>query len=253
MRPHFTHASYRELLAAAESSGYSAHGFGELPQPNMPTPALLLRHDCDNDLVAASAMAQIEAEVGVRSTYFLMIRSALYNLLSLPNLRLAHQIADCGHWIGLHFDEAGVAGVPADAVAAAVDRERSLLGIELGIDIDAVSLHQPTQRALDGEYRLNCVNTYDRTDTAGFEYLSDSNTIWKEDPFEVFRTRRYPRLQLLIHPEWWTKRAMTVTAKWERMLKHNFELMQTSMLEREGAYTEPLAIGFRRGREDARR
>jgi hypothetical protein len=253
MTPPFTHSNYRELLAAAKASGYTAHGFGELPQPNVPAPALLLRHDCDNDLVAAAAMAEIEAEAGVRSTYFLMLRSALYNLLALPNLRLARQIADRGHWIGLHFDEATVVEASADDVAVAVDRERVLLGTELGVDIAAVSFHQPTLRALDGTYRLNCVNTYDPGDMAGFAYLSESNTIWKEDPFEVLRTRHHPRLQMLIHPEWWTERPMTVTGKWRRMLEHNFELMQGSMLEREGAYTEPLVMSFRRGREGDRR
>jgi hypothetical protein len=242
----FTHSQYRDLLATALGSGYQFSGFEQLRDSLPDAPACLLRHDCDNDLVAAAEMASIEAAIGVRSTYFLMLRSALYNLLSLPNLELAGQIVSQGHWIGLHFDERRLPGATGPELAAAADRERAILEGELGVPVRSLSLHQPGERALSGEYRFNCVNTYDKRDMAGLEYLSDSNTVWREDPIEAFRARRHPRLQLLVHPEWWTSHAMPVQAKWRRMLRNNFELMQTSLLERERAYEGRLAISFRR-------
>jgi len=42
----------------------------------------LLRHDVDADLAAAHDMATIENNLDIHSTYFVMMRSPLYNLFS---------------------------------------------------------------------------------------------------------------------------------------------------------------------------
>jgi peptidoglycan/xylan/chitin deacetylase (PgdA/CDA1 family) len=198
-----------------------------------------LRHDCDNDLVAAVRLADIEAEEGVHATYFLMLRSAMYNLLAPTNARLVRQLLGCGHWLGLHFDESLAADEPDDRVANLVDRERALVSEEFGVPIEAVSFHQPGKRVLDNRVRLNCVNTYDRRDMAGLHYTSDSNLAFRGgEPAALFRTGEHPRLQVLIHPEWWTKEEMPVAAKWDRMLLDNLELAEESLRHREATYGE---------------
>jgi hypothetical protein len=69
--------------------------------------------------------------------------------------------------------------------------------------------------------------------------------IWQEVcPSEFFRARRHPRLQLLLHPEWWTAEEMPIEQKWMRMLHNNFALMQGSLLERERAYRQDLDVAF---------
>jgi hypothetical protein len=191
-------------------------------------------------------MASLEEKMGIRSTYFLMIRSAMYNILSIPNSELVRQIVGAGHEIGCHFDEQCYPGATAAQLSARVDWERALLSHELGVPVDVISFHQPSKMVLDNRIEVSCINTYDRNDMESFHYISDSNTVWKEGPpCKAFRDRKHPRLQLLIHPEWWTPDEMPLRQKWNRMLRDNFELVQQSLLGRERAYTQRQEIGFR--------
>lgn len=236
----FTHAYYRYLLQTALENGYGFIQFSALSDCRQGDHRVcLLRHDCDNDLVAAAALARIENEMGVQSTYFLLLRSAMYNLLSIPSAKLVREIVAQGHALGLHFDEHYYGETRAEEFAAHVDREREWLSAEFGVPVNGVSFHQPSPRVLNNQIKLNCPNTYDRQDMADLFYLSDSNTVWRRgSPVEFFRAREQPRVQLLLHPEWWTETECTVQEKWRQMLRHNFELMQESLLNREDAYTQ---------------
>ena len=72
----FSLSHYAELLAAARAGGYRFAGFDGAPADG----DLILRHDVDLSLEAAVAMAEVEAEAGAWSTWFLMTRSVFYNL-----------------------------------------------------------------------------------------------------------------------------------------------------------------------------
>jgi hypothetical protein len=63
-----------------------------------------LRHDLDVCLEEALDMANLESELGVRATYFILVNSPLYNPLSQGSLEFVHHIQAKGHWIGLHID-----------------------------------------------------------------------------------------------------------------------------------------------------
>src|SRR3989442_12534215 len=94
----FTYAHYRYILRAAQESGYEFIGFPELKDYRRGQQRLcLLRHDCDHEMPAAAKLARIEQEMGVRSTYFLMLRCDLYNLMSPLNAKLAREIIELGH------------------------------------------------------------------------------------------------------------------------------------------------------------
>jgi peptidoglycan/xylan/chitin deacetylase (PgdA/CDA1 family) len=243
----FTYAHYRYILQSALDSDYTFISFPDLKDLQLEEQLVcLLRHDCDNDLKAAVAIARMEEEMGVRSTYFLMLRSALYNLLSIPSAEMVREIIARGHWIGLHFDEHYYPDASPVQLAACVDRERSWLCDEFGVPVEVVSFHQPSWRILDKQVKIGCVNTYDLSQLHDVYYLSDSNTVWKEGcPSEFFRARRHRRLQLLLHPEWWTAEQLTIQEKWNQMLSNNFELIQQSLLTRERVYVHEQAIEFR--------
>jgi hypothetical protein len=190
-------------------------------------------------------MARLEQEMKVYSTYFLMLRSPMYNPLSIPNSELVRGIIRRGHAIGLHFDEQCYPGAAPAQVAAHVEWERALLSQEFGVPVNVVSFHQPTRRILANEVKVRCMNTYDRTDMQGLHYVSDTNATWKqESPIKLFSNRIHPRVQLLIHPEWWTLTEMTLPGKWNQMLGDNFELMQGSLLKREATYKHRKRIVF---------
>jgi hypothetical protein len=235
----FTHGDYRLMLQAGRKAGYRFATFDQLDAMRDDTErACFLRHDCDNDLVAALALAEIEAEAGARSTYFIMVRSALYNVMA-PNVSaLVRKIVVLGHRLGLHFDEAPYRDLPADQISDAVEREKGWLVREFGQPIDVVSFHQPSARVLANEVRLRgCLNTYDKKDMASLHYLSDSNLRFRaQSPIECFEAGTHRLLHILLHPEWWTEEAMHLDEKWNRMLSNNVDLMQKSLLEREDTF-----------------
>ena len=224
----FTHARYRAMLRSGLGAGFRFVGFADLPALRETAERLcILRHDCDNDLVAAVRLAEIEAEEGVCGTYFVMLRSALYNLLAPTNRALVERILAHGHRLGLHFDESVFATEPDPRISALVDGERYILLMEFGQPIDVVSFHQPGRRIMDNRIKLNCLNTYDRRDLSGFHYASDSNLVFRGgEPEGLFADGAHDKIQLLLHPEWWTAKSMPLAEKWNRMLLNNVELMQ---------------------------
>src|SRR5579884_2125901 len=107
----FTYAGYRELLRDYAAAGYRFGAFAEAParfEADAP-PVVLMRHDIDFDLSAARRMAELEAEEGVRATYFFLLRTEHYNLLSRDGSSEVLRILELGHHLGLHFDCAACA------------------------------------------------------------------------------------------------------------------------------------------------
>ena len=89
----FTYDEYRLMLQTALDNGYTFIAYPQLADyRNSGRAFCLLRHDCDNDLTASVLTAQVEAELGIQSTYFLMTRSAMYNLFSPPSVKQIHTI-----------------------------------------------------------------------------------------------------------------------------------------------------------------
>lgn len=242
----FTYGHYRRILEAGLESGYQFIAFEQLAKVRDAESYLcLLRHDCEGDLAAALRLGELEQELGIKSTYFVQLRSPMYNVMSTPQARFVRGVLDLGHRLGLHFDERSHEAAGPAQIADLVDAERALLGAEFGVPVDVVSFHQPSQRVLENGIKLNCLNTYDRSDMRNVAYLSDSNWHWREDPIEVFQEHRHAHLQLLLHPECWTDRSMSPESKWRQVLRHNVEISQETMLEREKSYNRRARISFR--------
>ena len=234
----FTLDEYRYILTCGMQSGYRFVDFKDL-KSNASAPYCVLRHDIDSDLRQAAAMGAVEKEIGVSSTYFLMLHSPIYNLFSRANTSYVSSLLDKGHEIGLHFDELYYASGSTDEMNSQIREEVALLQKTFGTDIQAVSFHQPGRRVLENDISLpdGLLNTYNRNDMSGIHYISDSNMNWQEAcPSILLREQRYDRLQLLIHPMWWTPAPMPVETKWNRALVEQFELMQDQLLECERAY-----------------
>jgi peptidoglycan/xylan/chitin deacetylase (PgdA/CDA1 family) len=242
----FTHARYRALLHSGLTAGFRFVTFADLSEPLAAEKLCTLRHDCDNDLVAAARIAEIEAEERIPSTYFVMLRSALYNLLAPTNRALVKRILAHGHRLGLHFDASVSVDEPDERITALVDGERRILSEEFGHPVNVVSFHQPSQRILENRIKLNCLNTYDRKDMAGIHYTSDSNLVFRGgEPEWLFAEGAHRKIQILLHPEWWTEEPMPLNEKWNRMLLDNIGLMQESLLQREGTFNSPREIVVR--------
>ena len=52
----------------------------------------------------------------------------------------------------------------------------------------------------------------------------------------LLRTLVHRRLQLLIHPEWWTPNECPIDQKWVRMVQNNVGIIESDLRKREKAY-----------------
>ncbi len=170
---------YRELLEAAKAGGYRFAGFDRPPAAG----DLILRHDVDLSLEAALALAEVEAEAGAFSTWFLMTRSIFYNLDSAEGERAVARLRELGGRIAHH------------AVWPNVDLD--------GRFDPVIAWHNP-----DPEYMTapleGAVNVMESPWFDPDHYRSDSNQHWRHGcPHEQLAHGEFEWLQLLTHPEIW--------------------------------------------------
>ena len=97
----FTEAAYEELLDQVTDRyrfiDFSAAWTAE-------EPSVLWRHDIDFSVHRARRLALMEAERGVKATYFVLLGCRFYNVFEARSLDLLRQIVLDGHCVGLHFD-----------------------------------------------------------------------------------------------------------------------------------------------------
>lgn len=241
---------YSALLANAQRAGYRFVGFDAISDCAAAGGRFLLRHDVDADVEAALRMGREEARLGVRATYFVMLRSPCYNLMSRWCQRAVEELVALGHQVGLHFDQGFDDGRTATATmaSATIREEAEWLERLFRTSVHAVSFHQPSVVALPAG--IDCgtrVNTYDLVRLADFRYISDSNrTLALLNPAAgvsengTALAQLYPQdIQLLVHPMWWVHSGGDTASVWDRVIRSNLGRMQAQLLETERAYGPP--------------
>lgn len=202
----FTYSAYQEFLELLRSQGYTFsdyHNYGEYPR------CVILRHDIDNSLQQAVRLAKIEADAGVRSTYFVLLRTDFYNVASKSGQDMLRQIQSLGHEIGLHFDEVayGEGSICTDARSSTEERilfEKNILSQLLDAPVTTVSMHRPSKTTLEADLKIpGMVNSYGQTYFHDFKYLSDSRRRWREPVLDIIRSGEYARLHILTHAFWY--------------------------------------------------
>lgn len=202
----FTLAGAHDLLRTLQDAGYAFHDFGgEVPASG----AVLLRHDIDLDLEDALPLARVEAELGIRATYFVLTTSPLYNIASRRGRRILHELVRLGHVVGVHIDPSAYADTSSDprqALALHLRGEADLIESVTEVEVTSFSLHRPSD--WDTAYPDDVgslASAYSPRYFADIRYSSDSEGWWRFGAFvdsPDFRQRR--SVQLLLHPEWWT-------------------------------------------------
>jgi len=200
----FSTARLRSLFRLSLSEGFHPIFFGD--EDRQTGRFVLWRHDVDLDLADARALARVEAEEGIRSTYFLMIRSYFYNLFSRDGEETVAELRALGHRVGLHCD----LGLPRDAAAAADVIERTVARDFRLVDTyfgDAafdrvVSFHNPPMAVLRRSFSF--YSTYQERFFGAIKYMSDSNRHFREGPPESWlESAKAPALSILLHPVLW--------------------------------------------------
>lgn len=195
----FSYDAYRSLLSLCLESGYGFCGYADWRTSSK---VIILRHDIDYSLKRALPIARIESEMGIKSTYFILLRGDFYNVFSCDATRVIRSLVDMGHAIGLHFDETLYA--EEEDPVRAILHEASLLEGAVGAKVECVSMHRPSKRALTESWEIpGMENAYAREYFHGFTYVSDSRMHWRENVTEIIKSNSHDRLQLLTHPFWY--------------------------------------------------
>jgi hypothetical protein len=200
----FTLDKYRRMIGGLLALGYEVRGFTDaLPERRH----LILRHDIDLSPAHAAMLAEVEASMGLAATYFVLVRSELYNPFSPRSAADLRRIIAAGHTLGLHLD----ASLYADLgnLEAGAKREVEALERFFGVRIETVSLHRPARHLLGGvEHIAGCVCAYARRYFVDMGYCSDSRGEWHHgEPAAHPAVRAGRALQLLTHPIWWVGEA----------------------------------------------
>jgi len=201
----FTLSAYKGLIESLLHNGYR---FISYEETNVDTPWVLWRHDLDFSPQRALKLAKIEAELGVRSTFFLLPHSRFYNLFEKEISDIIFQIKDLGHELGLHFDFAHYNIKDLRHLEDACKHEKSFLEWSFKVDIKAFSFHNPNEWALKvGVGQVSdMVNAYSDYFMKNVAYASDSNGYWRNESIQQRIEEKHPRLQILTHPVWWTEK-----------------------------------------------
>lgn len=197
----FTYETYREMLKLLQEKGYAITNYHEFLDCKR---CVILRHDIDSDIAQAVRMAEVEAACGVRSTYFVLLRTGFYNPAFAPALAKLHRIQELGHELGLHFDEAAYPIGTPEETAGRILQERDILSLILKTPVTTVSMHRPSRATLEANLRIpGMVNSYGQTFFHNFKYLSDSRRRWREPVADIICGGIYDRLHILTHPFWY--------------------------------------------------
>lgn len=213
------------LLSRAEAVVSIAESIGASPA------TIGMRHDVDNLLPPAVALAEWEAQRGYTSTFFIL-HTAPYWQDKYALQTALERIAECGHEIGFHVNAITKAietgrdpleileddlaelrgyGYPVRGVVAHGDNacyRHNFVNDELFTESARPSYGEPDRTV--GGVKLNPVSRtkfgfdYDPNWLPRAEYLSDSGGKWSRSFAEVAAGFPYDgQLHLLVHPCWW--------------------------------------------------
>lgn len=199
----FTYDAYRNLLLLIEERGYF---FTDYLSYNklLNKKCCILRHDIDNSIEKAYKMFRIEKEMGIVSTYFVLLTSEFYNTAAARNVKLLREMHSGGCNIGLHFDETAYSKFDISQKIHFAEKERDLLESILELPIRVISMHRPSKETLDAKWHFEkMINSYSDTFFLEFKYLSDSRRRWREPVLDIVSAGQYNQLHILTHPFWY--------------------------------------------------
>lgn len=201
-----TYTEYRAILRRLKDTG-KLMNFHQAMQSEK---FVILRHDVEYSIRKAVEMARIEKQERVRSTYFIQIGSPAYNALCSENIAMMREIVSLGHDIGLHYRQPD--GWQQPDHEAAIRRQLSILGSELGMNLDLYSVHIPKSETEYDRYRVpGALNAYGKwffhrfgRATKPVLYISDSELKWNYGYPDAQTLNKEDRIQILIHPYGWS-------------------------------------------------
>lgn len=170
----------------------------------------IIRHDVEFSPQRALRMAEIDNELGIKSSFFFQVRNNCYNSLSNDNIEIINQIHNLGHYIGAHINTSNLHS--RDLLDKFIIDDIETLSIYTELDVDRFSFHRPQSYQLKDYIEVDrFINAYDKKFFHYYKnekpkelrvgYFADSTHKWKYGyPTET----NHKKLQVVLHPYSWT-------------------------------------------------
>jgi hypothetical protein len=200
----FSIEHYVDTIEKYKKAGYEIRRFRDLPVMDDPTKSIVLHHDVDLSLDLALDFARAECENRIRSTYFILLYSPLYNTFSPEGIKAIRAIAELGHEIALQVDSRWTKYVKGD-MRMLEDLSHSPVEwySQHFVHYTPPITHDMLVRYFGEAITSKDARYYTHMYRKDVHYLSDSSRHWREGCF-CQHIDHYPKLHLLVHPEWWT-------------------------------------------------
>lgn len=214
----FTHFHYEEIIDLAKSKGE----FVKYTDVSNSKNKIFWRHDIDMSLDLSLELAKIEAELGVTSTYFILLHSEFYSPLEKKSAKIIREIINMGHSIGLHFDSHFYDISEEEQLEKHILFEKKIIDNLFEINVEVFSFHSTTEFTMSCKksHYAGMVNVYSNKFQEDVQYCSDSNGYWRHKRLYDFLSelKNFP-IQVLTHPEWWTPNIMSPRQKIDSIIQ----------------------------------
>jgi len=204
----FTTIEYRKLLKLAKKN-YDFASYNSIPWKKK---FVLWRHDVDASLNRGLALAKIEHEEGLKSTYFINLHSQLYNVNEISQFKIISKILSLGHEIGLHLDFSFYNIKSKKKLDQVITHESKYLEYLFKKKPVAFSFHNPSAHSLrfDEDRYGDLINCYSKKLKTNVAYVSDSNGYWRFQRLKnILQLAKDNSIQVLTHPEWWQSKILS--------------------------------------------
>jgi len=170
---------------------------------------VIWRHDVDINVTLAREIAELDAKEKIKSTFFILLHSELYNLLEKRDSGEVSRIIDLGHEIGLHFDANFYKPLDEKKLTSLLTLEKNFLEKIFKVKITSFAFHNPDNDCLKFKKMRygGMLNAYSQYFVDKTGYCSDSNGYWRHKRLkDVLKSGEFIRLQVLTHPIYWQKK-----------------------------------------------
>ena len=245
-RPHdadldFTYDHYREILQqiAKTHKFLSFKDARKLGDRIVDIPKFcIMRHDIEFNLEWALRLAEIDAEEGAHSTFFLL-QTSEYNPFEEEQAIMVRRILELGHDIGLHYDAALFERLDVNPEKVA-RQQIKLFEVFFETTIHAMSSHMP-MRSGKTFYVDDVIDTYDPLYMTKMKYITDSTQGWRAGVV-TRHLAQTPKIHLLTHDFTWSQ----IGSHWEANLllqvKDDMNVSWQRATERIDQFREGLAM-----------
>lgn len=177
----FSLDTYGFLLEALIGAGYKCCSFARWKRSEIAGKVAVIRHDVDKLPEASLAIARLESQMGIRSSFYFRMHPLSFDA------DIIKKIASLNHEIGYHYEDLSFCG--GNHAAAVIRFKKNLFQLRELVPVDSVCMHGSPLSKIDNRELMKFIDIealgllgepYHDLDVSEFDYFSDTGRTWDE-------------------------------------------------------------------------